>query len=222
MESFDISANLFNVWLNRRWLDCICYFTQYHTFAHTDPSGRSTFPTTLHLTKLCPFFKVWLRFYFNQKAFSRNPKMRCVKQRKWEKVRNRRTLLISSSCWKDDLLPFPLKNPLKWRSSWIPQTVLRFLHPGSQAPSQATLSASGSGKDRPLSSRSHASWPLPVAKGSRAPGAGFCGQVNGTVSWAQCQGLETAGRRGLAGECPSEGDADDVLRRVGPSGLELG
>lgn len=84
VESFHISANLFNVWL-RRWLDSpICYFTQYHTFAHTDPSARSTLPTTLHLPKLCPSFKVWLRFHFNQKAFSRNPKMRCVQQRKWE------------------------------------------------------------------------------------------------------------------------------------------
>lgn len=141
MESFHISANLFNVWLNRRWLDSpICYFTQYHTFAHTDPFVRSTLPTTLHLSKLCPSFKVWLRFHFNQKAFSRIPKMRCVKQRKWERGWYRRTWLISSSCWKYDLLPFPPKNPLKWRSSWIPQTVLRFPNQGSWAPSQAPTS----------------------------------------------------------------------------------
>lgn len=91
-------------------------------------------------TYLCPSFKVWLRFHFNQKAFSRNPKMRCVKQRKWETGWYRRTWLISSSCWKDDLLPFPPKNPLKWRSSWIPQTVLRFPNQGSWAPSQAPTS----------------------------------------------------------------------------------
>ena len=90
-------------------------------------------------TYLCPSFKVWLRFHFNQKAFSRNPKMRCVKQRKWETGWYRRTWLISSSCWKDDLLPFPPKNPLKWRSSWIPQTVLRFPNQGSWAPSHPCL-----------------------------------------------------------------------------------
>lgn len=140
VESFHISANLFNVWLTRRWLDSPIYFTHYHTFAYTDPSAGSTLPITLHLPKLCPSFKVWLRLHFNQKAFSRNPKMRCVKQRKWERGRYRRTWLISSSCGKDDLLPYPHKNPLKWRSSRIPQTVLRLLHLGSWVPSQAPTS----------------------------------------------------------------------------------